>query len=99
MALEDEAHDLAPRASGPGLSPDGPPVDQDPAGVGLLEASDQRQQRALAGAGAPGDRDRLARPDAQRDVVQGGDLPEAPARVLDRHLRARRLRHRATCTW
>ena len=51
--------------------------------VGLLEPADQRQQRALAGARTPGDRDRLARLDAQRDVAQRADAAEALAHILD----------------
>ena len=79
MALEDEAHDLAAGAHGMALLPDGAPVDQDAARVGLLEAADQAQQRALARARAAGDRDRFAGRDLQRDAREGLTAPKCLA--------------------
>ena len=98
VALEDEADELPTRAGRTRLGPHGAAVDPHPAGVGLLEAADQRQQRALAGAGAAGDRHRLPGGGVQRDLAQRADPPEALADTLDDHLRARRRAHLRTCT-
>ena len=51
-------------------------ADQHLADVGLLGAGDQLQRRRLAAAGRAEQRQELAVPDAQRDVVDGGEVAE-----------------------
>jgi hypothetical protein len=62
--------------------------DLDLTGVGAVERADQVQQRALAATGRPGDRDKLARLDAERDVDERRDAAvlERAGDVIDDHL-------------
>ena len=62
-----------------------PPGDPDRAAVGGVDAREQLQERRLAGAVAAGDAEELARPDVERDVVEGAELPvlDGAKRVQD----------------
>ena len=51
-----------------------PPTDLDPAGIRLLEAGDQAQERRLAAARWSEDRQELAARHAEVDRVDGGHL-------------------------
>ena len=66
----------------------------DRAGVGLLDAGDQAQQRRLAVAVAPDDADPLARVDPERDVAQHRPAAVALADGLEVDEVAGRRRHR-----
>ena len=58
--------------------------DQDAAGRGLLEAVDQAQQGALAGAGMADQAEHLTLLDAQVGGLQGGNVPPGdPIGLLD----------------
>jgi hypothetical protein len=61
----------------------------DAAAVGLLEAGDQAQRRALARARRAEQREELAATDVERDGVDGRDLAEAPREVDQAHVRRR----------
>ena len=54
-----------------------------PAGVGLLEARDHSQQRRLAAAARPEQRGQRAVGHLDRDVVEGDEVPELLAGVLN----------------
>ena len=58
-------------------------VDEDAAGVGLVEAADDLDQGRLAGAVVADEAEHLAPAQAQVDVGQGGDPAEALGHVLD----------------
>ena len=84
MELEDEADGVgavAGRVVEPGhvLA-----ADPDLAGVGPVERADQVEERALAAARRPGERDELARVELERDVLECADaaaleaLPHMP---------------------
>ena len=91
MELEDEADDPGAVVGGIGERVDALAADGDRAGVRPVESSDEVQERALPGAGRAGQRDELARLDAQRDILERGDAPvlEALADVLEDDLGAR----------
>ena len=74
--LEDEADLVAPdpRQVVVGQAAERFAVDADLAGGRAIEAADQVEQRRLAGAGRPDDRDHLAARDRQRDVVERDDV-------------------------
>ena len=73
VELEHEA-DRGAAVDGGRLEPrDRPAVDLDRARVGLLEAADHVEQRALAAARRAGERDELARREPQRGLPHGGD--------------------------
>ena len=55
-------------------------------GVGVLEAGDDAQDRALAAPGRAEQDEELAVGDLQRDVADGLDLAEALHQVLDQDL-------------
>src|SRR5205807_2276290 len=93
MLLEDEADELAAVARPAGLAPDLAAVDQHAPRRRLLEAADQVQQRALAGAGAARDAEHLARRHVQARVAQRIDLAIAPPDMLDADIGARRPGH------
>ena len=72
-------------------------VERDAAGGRIVEAQQQMEDRALAGAGRSDDGDLLALADMKRYAVEGGDI--GPCRigephVLENHLAARRRRQR-----
>src|SRR4029450_10477773 len=58
-------------------------ADEDPAGVGLVEAAEDLDQGRLAGAVVADEAEHLALAEAQVDVAEGGDPAEALGRVLD----------------
>ena len=58
-------------------------VEVDRARIGRLEAGDDAQQRGLARARRPEQRDQLAGVDVQIDVVDRGEGAEAPADVAN----------------
>src|SRR6185437_13648093 len=58
-------------------------VQGQPADRGLVEAGDAVEDRGLAGAVGPDDRRDLARPGAERDVVDRHQPAEAHGQVLD----------------
>jgi hypothetical protein len=58
------------------------PADASP--VEPLEAGHGPQERRLTGAARPEHRHRLARPERQRDAVEGGAVAEPDGSVLDR---------------
>ena len=68
-------------------------VEDDAAGVRLVEARDDVERRRLAGAVRPDQPGDLALVDRERDVVERDDAAEGPGHVLDRedrgHGRAR----------
>ena len=66
-----------------GLEHDLLAADEDPAGVGLVEAADDLDQGRLAGAVVADQAEHLAPVQAQVDVGQGGDPAEALGDVLD----------------
>ena len=66
-------------------------IDQDAAGARPLEAGEQAQQRRLAAAGRPQQREELVGADLERYLVDRGDLAEPLARPLDAD--DRRVRH------
>ena len=66
-----------------GLEHDLLAADEDPAGVGLVEAADDLDQGRLAGAVVADEAEHLAPAQAQVDVGQGGDPAEALGHVLD----------------
>ena len=98
MALKDKADHLAAGVCRMGPLPDGVSVDQDAPAVGVFESSDQRQQRALAGARAARDQNRLTSLDAKRQASQSADLSERLGDAIYNHLGPGRLTHRTTCT-
>jgi hypothetical protein len=57
--------------------------ERDLARVGILEAGDDAQQRGLAAAARPEQRDEFARADLERDVAQGREFLEALRDVGD----------------
>ncbi len=59
-------------------------IEQDAPRIGMLEPGDDPEQRGLAAAGGPQQRDELARREIERDVVQGNELAEGLADALDR---------------
>jgi hypothetical protein len=63
-------------------------VDDEPAGVGRLEACQQAQQRGLATARAAQKSKQLAAFDDEIDVVDGGDRAEALGDAFDADDRA-----------
>ena len=76
VALKDEADHLAAGACRIGPLPDACAVDRHAPAVGVLQVADQREQRALAGAGAAVDQNRLTSLDAKRQASQSADLSE-----------------------
>ena len=93
VVLEDHP-DLAALGRHPGaVAGDGHARDLDGAGLGLLEAGDQAQQRRLAAAGRAEQGDELAALDAELRVVDGPDGAEALRNAVAtdhpaRHVRA-----------
>src|SRR5581483_1988008 len=75
MELEDEADGARAVARGVAQPLDPLAGDEDRAGVGPVERADQVQERALAAARGPRDRDELARLDREGDVAEGDDPP------------------------
>ena len=59
------------------------PVEQDATTIGQIEPGNHSQQRRLAAAGRPEQREELARLDGERHVVDGGEIAEAPCHVFD----------------
>ena len=89
VQLEDEADDLAPEARGVVQVGHRDAVDHHGPGVGAIQPSDQREERALARPRRAGDEQHLAGVDLERDVVERVDAPVEGARdVLDPHLGA-----------
>ena len=88
VVLEDEA-DLAllRRDVGDVLA-----ADHDVAGVGVLEAADDPQQRRLARAARPEQRGQRAVRDLQRHVVEGGEVAEPLRHAVDGDHSASRFR-------
>ena len=64
---------------------DVPSAEQDPAGVGLLEAGDHAQQRRLARARRPEQREELAGLDGEVQGVDRHEVAEALAQIDDVH--------------
>jgi hypothetical protein len=88
VVLEDEADDVAVIAAVRRFG-DRDAVHLDPAGCGLVEVADDRQQRGFARAGRAGEDDELPRFERQRDAVDGDDRPGVdPPNVLDDDPRA-----------
>ena len=79
VVLEDEA-DVALLRPHPGRVD---AVDHDRARVGLLQPGDDPEQRRLARAARPEQRGQRAALDLERDVVEGLEVAEALAHVLD----------------
>ena len=65
-------------------------VEQDAARVRRLEAGEHAEQRGLAAAGGPEQREELVLADVERDAVDGGRPAEALGDAVDREQRARR---------
>jgi hypothetical protein len=84
VALEDHAHVAAVRRQ----VGDRLPVEDDAALARLLEARDHQQRRGLAGAALPQQRHELAGADVERQVVDGLEVAEALAEVLQGQRRA-----------
>src|SRR6202042_1982407 len=63
-------------------------VEQDAAGVRLLETGDQAQQRSLAAAGWPEQRKELALIDVEGELIDRGAAAEALAQILNAQQRA-----------
>ena len=63
-------------------------VDEEPAGIGRLEARQQAQQRGLAAARAAQQGKQLAAFDDEIDLVDGGDRAEALGEPFDADDRA-----------
>ena len=68
----------ARRCSGTGRDVDA--VDDDPAAVGLVDAADEIEQRRLAAAGRPGERDEIAAVDGQVDRRRAPRTRTSPSR-------------------
>ena len=67
--------------------PDVHPIEQDPAGLGLVEATEQANDRGLAGAGGPHDRHMFSRGDAEGEVFEDRIVAAvSEAHVLEHHL-------------
>ncbi|MNN16576.1 hypothetical protein D3C81_1297200 [compost metagenome] len=83
--LEDHADALAQAAQAGGIEGGGVrAVDQETPAGGLLEAVDQAQQGALAGAGVADDAEDLAGADLQGGWLQGGNVAAIdPVRLVD----------------
>ncbi len=88
VLLEDEADDVAAELDRLRRLGHGRARHRDRPGVGVVEASDQVEQRALARAGRSGDRDELRRRHRERDAAQGLDAPIGLDHVADHHGRA-----------
>ncbi len=58
-------------------------VEQDAAAVRQIEAGDHAQQRRLAAAGGPEQREEFAGLDGEAHVVDGGEVAEAARDILD----------------
>ncbi|MNC60167.1 hypothetical protein D3C75_1100280 [compost metagenome] len=83
--LEDHADALAQAAQSAGVEGGAVlAVDQDASAGGLLEAIDQAQQGALAGAGVADQTEDLTGADLQGGGLQGGDIAAIdPVRLVD----------------
>ena len=79
VALEHRAHRTALRRAADEVLA----VEHDAAGVGQVEARDHPQERRLAAAGGPQQREELARLDGEADVVDGGEVAEPARDPLD----------------
>src|SRR5581483_4528950 len=96
--LVDDVHAQRPGVVD-GLEVDLLPVDQDPAGVGRLEATHDLEQRRLARAVVADQAQHLTLGYVQAQVYQRGDRAEPLADVLDPQCVDGRVRHGCLAVW